>query len=251
MNGWQRLQTMAFVLAALVGLVSLGYAADATGALRGGTAMVPVRGFSNAFGISLAWDGATSRTTLDGWGVRMALTSGSSWATIRGSRTELPAAPYLRDGSMMAPARSLCDAFGIGIEADLSKGRVVLSRKTTTWVVAVSRTLPGSPGVRITDVPPSGAGSSSWGEIGGTVTGVDPASHYVVVYAGTDQWYVQPYTASPYTSISDDGTWQSGTHLGWRYGALLVRKGYDPPLTPSSLPGRSRNVLATTTVPAR
>lgn len=102
------------------------------------------------------------------------------------------------------------------------------------------------PSIAITIVPPSGAGGAdSTAPIGGTAAGVDFAKHKVVIYAfagGT--WWVQPTTASPLTTIDPHGNWQTITHLGGTYAAMLVTQSYKPPATTSDVPQVGEEVLA-------
>jgi hypothetical protein len=100
------------------------------------------------------------------------------------------------------------------------------------------------PSIKITDVPSKGAGPDTAETIAGTVGGVNVNECKVVIFARTDVWYVQPYTAAPDTQIRADGTWQSDTHLGSEYAALLVKNSYKPPATTGTLPGVSGAVLA-------
>jgi hypothetical protein len=74
----------------------------------------------------------------------------------------------------------------------------------------------------LSEVPAHDArgGASTRGTISGSVTGA-PAGARVVLYAFTDQWYVQPTTGEALTPIRN-GTWTSPTHLGRKYAALLV-----------------------------
>lgn len=107
------------------------------------------------------------------------------------------------------------------------------------------------PFIQITLVPPGGEGPDSNGNIGGKAGGANLKQCRVVVFARTDKWYVQPYAASPYTSIGEDGNWETGTHLGYEYAALLVEASYKPPATTGALPGIAGDVLAIARVPAR
>ena len=106
------------------------------------------------------------------------------------------------------------------------------------------KTTQTSPSITITLVPPSGAGESSWGTIAGNVQGVNVNECKVVIFAYGNTWYVQPWVASPYTEIDKDGNWETGTHLGFEYAALLVKDSYKPPATTSSLPKVGGDVLA-------
>ena len=81
---------------------------------------------------------------------------------------------------------------------------------------------PEKPGIEITTVPPKGGGPDSNGTIAGRANGVRGKAFRVIVYARTDKWYVQPFADSPHTSIGDNGDWETDTHLGNEYAALLV-----------------------------
>jgi hypothetical protein len=66
----------------------------------------------------------------------------------------------------------------------------------------------------------------------------------VVIYArGGDKWWVQPYVASPYTDIGADGKWESETHGGTEFAALLVKSSYKPSATLGSLPAVGDDIL--------
>jgi hypothetical protein len=98
----------------------------------------------------------------------------------------------------------------------------------------------------ITVVPPADAqgGSEKESVIKGKAGGLANCQDcQVVLFARTDQWYVQPLADSPYTSIHD-GVWQSETHLGREYAALLVRPSYKPAAILQRLPPVGGNVLA-------
>ena len=97
--------------------------------------------------------------------------------------------------------------------------------------------------VHITNVPPSGAGENSAGTISGTAAGPNVDNLKVVVYAITDQSYVQPWADAPYTNISGK-KWSTGTHLGWHYAALLVRPSYKPPSITDGVPSVGGDILA-------
>lgn len=106
------------------------------------------------------------------------------------------------------------------------------------------------PRVSITLVPLGGAGPDAMATIGGIVSGVNSRECKVVVFARTNTWYVQPYVASPYTPIGKNGKWETQTHLGDEYAALLVESSYTPPATTDSLPEVGAQVLAIARVSA-
>jgi hypothetical protein len=92
--------------------------------------------------------------------------------------------------------------------------------------------------IRITSAPPPGSGPDSWGIIAGTTTGANPAEQRVVIYTRTNQWYVQPWIAAPYTDLHRDGSFRTGTHLGYEYAAILIEdRSFVPPATLNELPG--------------
>jgi hypothetical protein len=74
----------------------------------------------------------------------------------------------------------------------------------------------------------------------------------IVLWAKTDQWYVQPYTATPFTSIDGNGGWSSYTHPWNRIVALLVDSTtYIPGATRFRHPAEMDGVVAWDEYPAR
>jgi signal transduction histidine kinase len=77
--------------------------------------------------------------------------------------------------------------------------------------------------------------------IKGRVIGARPGQQ-IVLYAhaldesGRMTWYVQPLALEPFTRIRSDSTWQSSTHPGSEYAALLVEPGFQPQRRVLSLP---------------
>lgn len=105
-------------------------------------------------------------------------------------------------------------------------GAMVLA---VTAVVILPYSLGGqtsSPGIKITDPPPAAKGGpDEMFPISGEVTGTDTKGLSVVIYAqagGT--WFVQPFVDSPWTDIKAGGKWETETHGGSTYAALLVRR---------------------------
>jgi hypothetical protein len=68
-----------------------------------------------------------------------------------------------------------------------------------------------------------------------TVTGIksDEASQYkVVVYAyGGDRWYIQPLQDASDIAVDADGRWETETHGGLQFVALLVKSSFKPRTT--------------------
>jgi hypothetical protein len=99
---------------------------------------------------------------------------------------------------------------------------------------------------------PCGAGPDQLRRIKGQVYGInrtEVSSYRVIIYAGTDKWYVQPFTDQPLTRIRRNLKWSSRSHLGQLYAAFLVPEGYVPPNTlpiwpPSPDPPLNDDVLA-------
>lgn len=107
--------------------------------------------------------------------------------------------------------------------------------------------------IKITLIPPKGEGPDSNGTIGGKASSPTLKDCRVVIFARTDRWYVQPTKASPYTSIGQDGEWQTDIHLGYDYAALLVSPSYKVPDTGTmeTLPKVAGAVLAIDRVPGK
>jgi signal transduction histidine kinase len=100
------------------------------------------------------------------------------------------------------------------------------------------------PRIELTSVPPvHRGGTQDLDVISGRVTGAN-SEQRVVLYARSGAWYVQPYADQPFTSINADSTFNSPTHLGTEYAALLVEPGYAPPPMTLSLPALGGGVRA-------
>ncbi|NCA70656.1 MAG: hypothetical protein EOM91_11225 [Sphingobacteriia bacterium] len=101
-----------------------------------------------------------------------------------------------------------------------------------------------APTIELTAVPRCGEGPNRTGTIAGNTSGAEQGTHRLVIFAGTDRWYVQPYSAAPFTAIGRDGQWRTHTHLGHQYAAVLVTTGYTPPASTFALPQVGDGVLA-------
>jgi hypothetical protein len=105
--------------------------------------------------------------------------------------------------------------------------------------------------VQFLHVPSAGGGSDSQGNIDGNVLGLkSPQEYKIVLYAHTDQWYVQPLVTAPYTDLDSNGKWSNWTHLGGRYAALVVRPTFRPGPPGQTLPSVGGDVIARGEVPA-
>lgn len=99
--------------------------------------------------------------------------------------------------------------------------------------------------ITITHVPPTGQGDPNRTHpITGTARATALASCRVVIFAHTDAWYVQPATDRPLTEIGDDGTWNTSTHPGDHYAAVLACGTYNPPAKADALPIKRAPVVA-------
>lgn len=104
------------------------------------------------------------------------------------------------------------------------------------------------PFIEISHVPPAGDGSpDNLQTIAGRVTGARPGER-IVLFAHSGVWWVQPFATQPFTEIRADSTWNSTTHPGSEYAALLVDARYHPPPTVKELPEKGGPVLALATV---
>jgi hypothetical protein len=103
------------------------------------------------------------------------------------------------------------------------------------WLVYVSL---WKPQIRITSPPlPGRPGTFSRGEIKGHLSGHQPRGSWVLVYACVrNDCYIQPL-ADDYHIHIREGAWNSSTHLGDRYYALLVTADFVPPILTSNIPG--------------
>ena len=99
----------------------------------------------------------------------------------------------------------------------------------------------------VTLIPPA-AGAS---QLSGYAYNVDPSVVKVVIYVLTNEWYVQPFVDSPYTTIGADGFWQSYTHPWQSIVVLLVDPAhYTPQATEISNPAFDPGVIAWTAYPS-
>lgn len=80
--------------------------------------------------------------------------------------------------------------------------------------------------------------------IEGQVRNVQPGNKIVLFAKGGVLWWVQPLADQPFTAIQRDSKWQSPTHLGTEYAALLVKAGYQPPAKTEILPPVGGDVVA-------
>ena len=129
------------------------------------------------------------------------------------------------------------------VSHDPPRKRALLFVGLCLFAVGCSRRT-SAPIVTLTQLPSASMGGrTELATISGTVKGAKPGQQ-IVIYAKTDDWYVQPLKRRPYTNIGPDGHWQASIHLGMEYAALLVNPGFVPPPKISTLPTRNPDVLA-------
>jgi hypothetical protein len=139
----------------------------------------------------------------------------------------------------------------------LSVGQAPLDASNTEIVIAKFEFLPPAaaarstgrgeqPGVTIAEVPSAALkpGPDGTAAITGKATGINPSECRIVIYARGDRWYVQPRADEPYTTIHPDGTWETGTHGGSEYAALLIKPSFRPPAVVLTLPALGTDVIA-------
>jgi len=101
-----------------------------------------------------------------------------------------------------------------------------------------------TPVIKFTQIPPKNPGGPlTMGVIMGRIDGPHEGLKVVLYARSANRWYVQPYDYAPFTTIHPDSTWNSGTHLGTDYAALLVRPGYVPTNVIDNLPTPGKDVV--------
>lgn len=101
-----------------------------------------------------------------------------------------------------------------------------------------------TPTIEFSKIPLSDEGGAvKVSAIEGRAIGAHPGQQ-IVLFAWSGAWYVQPFTDQPFTTIQQDSTWHSSTHLGTEYAALLVEPEYRPPTVTNVLPNRGGGVVA-------
>jgi len=125
------------------------------------------------------------------------------------------------------------------VPARSSIGRVKISAALVVCLLGWSCGSPHAevaPSIEFTELPPAAEGSPDiLHPIAGRVRYAKPGQR-IVLFARSGMWWVQPLGDKPFTAIERDFTWKNSTHPGTAYAALLVDKGYQPPLTINALP---------------
>ena len=147
-------------------------------------------------------------------------------------------------GAFKAMARSI---------KTLRAGEYFLSTLVVLFAVAAGCRSNGgrAPEVRITRAPDANPGGpEKLDYLEGTVTNARPGQ-YIVLYAHSGAWWVQPFVGKTTTNILPDGSWKNSTHLGTEYAALLVDADYTPSPKIPALPAVGNGVAAVAMVSGR
>jgi hypothetical protein len=104
------------------------------------------------------------------------------------------------------------------------------------------------PSIEFLKVPPADMGGpDKFGTIEGRAIGARPGQQ-IVLFAKSNQWWVQPNSKEPFTAIARDSRFSNSIHLGVEYAALLVEPAYHPPSTIDALPATGGAVVAVATI---
>ena len=145
-----------------------------------------------------------------------------------------------------APRRCNCDSDGLQRQV-----LIVLVLLAAGSVACLTSRGDAHPAIEFGVVPEAGSGGPARLEpISGKVTGAK-RNQRVVLYARSGTWWVQPLSTNPFTPIQPDSTWNTKTHVGSDYAALLVDEAYVPRRTTDVLPGTGNGVVAVATVAGR
>ena len=105
-----------------------------------------------------------------------------------------------------------------------------------------------NPTIEFTKIPPAAQGGrEKVDSIAGRVKGYRPGQQ-IVIYAHSGPWWVQPWPDQALIPIQADSTWNTSTHLGFDYAALLVEPGYRPSPTLDVAPTQGGSVVSLTIV---
>jgi hypothetical protein len=99
--------------------------------------------------------------------------------------------------------------------------------------------------IEIRGIPPADIGGpKTRADIAGRVSGKVSPDYAVAIYARAyGAWYVQPEAGNLH-QIKPDHTWETWTHTGTRYAALLVRRDFEPLTKLDMLPQTNDYILA-------
>lgn len=94
-----------------------------------------------------------------------------------------------------------------------------------------------TPAIEFTTVPMAEPGTpDKLSPIKGRAPRAQPGQRVVLYARAGNLWWVQPFADTPFTNIDSNFNWQSTTHPGTEYAALLVGPEFKPPATADTLP---------------
>ena len=83
---------------------------------KDGRTMLPFRFLGEIMGAQVSWDGKTNSATYQLDSKKIEVTIGSKYAKINNQQLPLDAAPEIKDGSTMVPARFITESLGAKVE---------------------------------------------------------------------------------------------------------------------------------------
>ncbi len=91
-----------------------------------GSALVPVRAVTEAYGATVEWDDETQTITITKDETVIVLQIGSLTATVNGEEKELTVAPEIYKGRTLVPIRFVAEAFGLDVDWDNDSRTIVV-----------------------------------------------------------------------------------------------------------------------------
>ena len=102
------------------------------------------------------------------------------------------------------------------------------------------------PTIEFAQLPPSEArgGPDHLDSISGQVVNGRPGAQIVLYARSEGDWWVQPFRNRAFTKLDSNGKWDTVTHRGSDYAALLVTTGFQPGARVPELPSPGGSILA-------
>ncbi|MBR5011133.1 MAG: copper amine oxidase N-terminal domain-containing protein, partial [Clostridia bacterium] len=101
---------------------------DAAPIIRESRTMLPVRFVAEAFGASVAWDGATSTATLKREDVEIKITIGANMALVNGEKVALDAPAFIENSRTYMPVRFVAENLGASVAWDGATSTATLAK---------------------------------------------------------------------------------------------------------------------------
>jgi hypothetical protein len=139
--------------------------------------------------------------------------------------------------------------------------RALIAISTVLGLTSCNSNTGGSSGGNTSTGPCSAAGGQQTITINAPASGATTLSGYacnpgsndkIVVYALTNEWYVQPLVSAPFVSIASDGSWSTPVSPWTSLVALLVNQSsYTPAATEITNPALDPGVILSTIYPTQ